>query len=151
MCEVEHGVFTPLVLSTTGSLGCEATTFYKHVADIISWKQQKQYTNIICWLWCRLSFAILRSAIMCVRDSQSSYHRLRCEIDITLATAECLLTQWNHTLKHHQYTSFYCFSLFLFSLSYLNICTVAFEYHLHVALISAAGLTITGLDRTSKM
>ena len=31
--EVEHGVFTPLVLSTTGGMGREATTFYKRSAD----------------------------------------------------------------------------------------------------------------------
>ena len=91
--EVEHGVFTPLVLSTTRSLGREATTFYKCLADLISSKQQKHYSNVMCWLRCRLSFAILRSAIMCVRGSRSSYHRPRCEIDITLATAEDLLTQ----------------------------------------------------------
>ena len=29
MHEVEHGVFTPLVLSTTGGMGREATVFYK--------------------------------------------------------------------------------------------------------------------------
>ena len=72
--EVEHGVFTPLVLSTTGGLGREATTFYKRLADLISAKQQKPYSNdiVMCWLRCRLSFAILRSAIMCVRGSRSS-------------------------------------------------------------------------------
>ena len=91
--EVEHGVFTPLVLSTTGGLGSEATTFYKRLADLISSKQQKHYSNVMCWLRCRLSFAILRSAIMCIRGSRSSYHRPRCEIDITLATAEGLLIQ----------------------------------------------------------
>ena len=36
--EVEHGVFTPPVLSTTGGLGREATTFYKRLADLISSK-----------------------------------------------------------------------------------------------------------------
>ena len=30
--EVEHGVFTPLVLSTTDGMGHEATTFYKRLA-----------------------------------------------------------------------------------------------------------------------
>ena len=89
--EVEHGVFTPLVLSTTGGLGREATTFYKRLADLISLKQQKHY-SVICWR-CRLSSAILRSAIMSIRGSQSSYHRSRREIDITLATAEGLFTQ----------------------------------------------------------
>ena len=31
---VEHGLFTPLVFTTTGSMGREGTTFYKRLADI---------------------------------------------------------------------------------------------------------------------
>ena len=34
--EVESGVFTPLVLSSTGGMGKEATTFYKRLADMIA-------------------------------------------------------------------------------------------------------------------
>ena len=64
---VEHSVFAPLVLSATGSLGCEATAFYKCLADLISSKQQKHHTNVTCWLRCWLAFSILQSAIMCVR------------------------------------------------------------------------------------
>ena len=33
--DVECGVFTPQVFSTTGSMGLEETTFYKHLADMI--------------------------------------------------------------------------------------------------------------------
>ena len=39
--EVEHGVFTPLVLSTTGGMGREAAKFYKRLADGISRKERK--------------------------------------------------------------------------------------------------------------
>ncbi len=42
--EGKHGVFTPPVLSTTGGLGCEASTFYKRLAGHISSKQQKHTT-----------------------------------------------------------------------------------------------------------
>jgi len=31
---------TPLILSTTGGVGRETTTFYKHFADIIAQKRQ---------------------------------------------------------------------------------------------------------------
>ena len=41
--EVEHGVFTPFVLSTTGGMGREATTFYKRLADTITQKRQHPY------------------------------------------------------------------------------------------------------------
>ena len=61
--EVEHGVFTPLVLSTTGGMAREATTFYKRLADELSRKQDKLFMG---WIRCRLSFAILRLCV-CVR------------------------------------------------------------------------------------
>ena len=86
--EVEHGVFTPLVLSTTGGMGREATTFYKRLADGISRKEQKQYSVVMGWIRCRLSFAILCSAILCIRGSRSSHHRPKHELNITLATSE---------------------------------------------------------------
>ena len=71
--DVEHGVFTPLVFSTSGAMGRDATTFYKRLADVLSEKQDKAYFHIMGWLRCRLSFAILRSAIMCLRGCRSSY------------------------------------------------------------------------------
>ena len=86
--DVEHGVFTPIVFTTTGGMGREAATFYKRLADMIAGKQQKPYSTVMGWLRCRLSFATLRSAIMCVRGSRSSRHRPICVPDITLATAE---------------------------------------------------------------
>ena len=86
--EVEHGVFTPLVLSTTGGMAREATTFYKRLADELSRKQDKQYSLVMGWVRCRLSFAILRSAILCIRGSRSSRHRPVSELNIELAAAE---------------------------------------------------------------
>ena len=86
--EVEHGFFTPLVLSTTGGMAREATTFYKRLADELSRKQDKQYSLVMGWIRCRLSFAILRSAILCIRGSRSSRHRPVSELNIELAAAE---------------------------------------------------------------
>ena len=62
--EVEHWVFTPLVLSATGGMAREATTFYKRLADQLSRKQEKQYSIVMGWIHCHLSFAIIRSAIV---------------------------------------------------------------------------------------
>ena len=54
---VEHGVFTPLVFSTSGGMGREGSTFYKHLADMLSRKQEKSYAIVMgcIWLRCRLS------------------------------------------------------------------------------------------------
>jgi hypothetical protein len=86
---VERGVFTPLVLSTTGGMGREAETFYKCFADMISNKRQQKYSATIGWLRCRMSFASLRSSIMCIRGSRSSIHRsIFGDSNISLATSE---------------------------------------------------------------
>ena len=82
---MEHGVFTPLVLSATGGMGREAAIFYKRLADGISRKEHKEYSVVMGWIRCRLSFAILRSAILCIRGSRSSRHRPVHELNITLA------------------------------------------------------------------
>ena len=65
--EVKRGVFTPLVFSSTGRMACECTTFFKRLADLLSVKKQLPYSQVLCWFRCRLSFALLRSAIMAVR------------------------------------------------------------------------------------
>ena len=92
--DVEHSVFTPLVFSSTGGMGNEATfEFYKRLADMMSWKQQKPYSVVINWLRCRLSFAAIRSSILCIRGTRSSSKRPLCDADITLATSEGLIPQ----------------------------------------------------------
>ena len=81
-------VFTPLIFSTTGSIGREGTTFYKRLADLLSHKQGKSYGVVMGWLRCRLSFAILRSAIMCIRGTRSTFGHPIMEVNPTLASAE---------------------------------------------------------------
>ena len=74
--------------STAGGMAREATTFYKRLADELSRKQDKQYSLVMGWIRCRLSFAILRSAILCIRGSRSSRHHPVRELNIELAAAE---------------------------------------------------------------
>ena len=84
--EIEHGVFTPLVLSTSGGMGREAQTFYKH---LVSLKRDVPYCSLMGWLRCKLSFATLRSAVMCIRGSRSSrHHAVRDSSDTVLVCAE---------------------------------------------------------------
>ena len=87
--EIEHGVFTPLVMSTTGGMGREAQTFYKRLADMLAQKREMQYSILMGWLRCKLGFAILRSAVLCIRGSRSSrHHPIKDNTDITLACSE---------------------------------------------------------------
>ena len=85
--EVEHAVFTPLVLSTCGGMSRETTTFYKKLAADLATKRKLQYSEVLGWLRCRISFALLRSAIMAIRGSRSSSHS-GAPADILLASRE---------------------------------------------------------------
>ena len=49
----------------------KCTTFFKRLADLQSVKKQLPYSQVLCWIQCRLSFAQLRSTIMAVRGSRS--------------------------------------------------------------------------------
>ena len=48
--EVEHGVFTPLVLSSLGRMGRETTVFYKQLAEHVSQKWEESYSVVMGWL-----------------------------------------------------------------------------------------------------
>ena len=72
---VDHGSFTPLVFSSTGSAGPMADTFLQRLAGKLSEKDGVSYSSTIAWLRCRFSFALLRGSILCIRGSRS---RKRC-------------------------------------------------------------------------
>ena len=56
--EVEHASFTPLVMSATGGLAKEADTFYKRLASLLSTNWDHPYSSTLCWLRCRLCYAL---------------------------------------------------------------------------------------------
>ena len=87
--DIEQSSFTPLVLSATGGMGAEATTFYKHLASKLSQKWETPYSKVFCWLRCRLSFSLIRSAIQAIRGARSSQgHAARPPISVDLITTE---------------------------------------------------------------
>ena len=72
--DIERGVFTTLVLSTNRGMGQEANTFYKRLADMIAQKRKHIYSVVMGWLRSQLSFALIRSSVMCIRGSRSSQY-----------------------------------------------------------------------------
>ena len=74
--------------SSSGGMAREATVFYQRLAELVILKREESYSVIMGWLRCRLSFALLRSAIHCIRGSHSSFGRPVHEDDASLAVAE---------------------------------------------------------------
>ena len=71
--EVEHGSFSPLVFSAAGGMGSIASIVYKRLASLLAEKRGNSYSSTLHWLRCRLNFSLLRSAIMCIRGSRSTF------------------------------------------------------------------------------
>ena len=91
--DVEHSSFTPLVFSTSGGMGKAATVFYRRLADLLAEKHNAPYSSTMAWLRTRLSFALLRSSLLCLRGWRPG-NRQSMEIDrdiITVAATEARL------------------------------------------------------------
>ena len=69
---VDHGSFCPLVFATSGATGPLCDWFLKHLAGKVADRDPSEYSCVIAWLRCRISFALLSSAVMCIRGSRSS-------------------------------------------------------------------------------
>ena len=85
--EVEHGSFTPLVFGTNGGMGDECSTFLKQLATKILEKSYNTYAETMTWLRTKLSFAILKSVILCVRGTRTPFYKHSME-DVGLNNVE---------------------------------------------------------------
>ena len=72
---VDRGSFTPLVFTTDGCCAPECQRFLSRLCGKLADKDSRPYSQTISFVRGRLSFALLRAAIMCLRGSRSSYHR----------------------------------------------------------------------------
>ena len=89
--EVEHAIFTPLVMSATGGMGRAGTTFYRRLASMISEKRNTKYIQTLNWINCKLSFVLLSTAIMSVRGAR--FTRYHAASEITLGPIDIQLAE----------------------------------------------------------
>ena len=73
---VEQSSFTPLVFSITCGMGRECSTFVKRLRQMISLKRKEKRSVITYGIRCKISYALLRSSLLCVQGSckMSSEH-----------------------------------------------------------------------------
>ena len=87
--EVEQGSFTPLVMSLSGGCANAASVCYKRLASMLAEKWDQPYSSTLAWMRCKLSFALLRSAIQCIRGARSAsgraFHHVIPPTDLVLA------------------------------------------------------------------
>jgi len=84
--EVEHGDFNPLVFTCTGGMAPQCHLVMKRLAEQLSAKLNLQHSVVSGWLRCRLSFALLRTTLLCVRATR--HKRFVIDNNIELAVSE---------------------------------------------------------------
>ena len=73
--EVEQGTFTPLVFTTIGEMSDEYQRHHSRLAELISAKKQENYATTVSWIKTKVSFAILRTVLVCLRGTRSRQGR----------------------------------------------------------------------------
>ena len=87
--EVEQGTFTPLVFTSTGGMADECKRFHSHLAELLALKKGDDYATTISWIRAKVSFAILRSALLCLRGTRRKRRAANIsDIDITSESAQ---------------------------------------------------------------
>ena len=72
IAEIEHATFIPVVISCTGGMGRSAQALFKRIAALITDKEDVNHYSDILWnIRCRINFALLRSALICIRGARS--------------------------------------------------------------------------------
>ena len=91
--DIEQGTFTPLVFSTTGGMGEECYRFHSRLAELLAIKKGETYATTMSWIRARVSFALLRGALVCLRGSRGRkrIHDIR-TIDLELENGLALAT-----------------------------------------------------------
>ena len=78
-CEDRRAQFTPICVSVDGVFGSESEVFIKRIAESLTVKWEKPYSDVIGWIRTRLGFAVLRATILCLRGSRVKWRSLGVE------------------------------------------------------------------------
>jgi hypothetical protein len=71
--QIEMGSFTPLIFSTSGGIASNSETakFYVRLAELIADKRDNTKNEVMTWVRCRISFSLVRSALLCLRGTRT--------------------------------------------------------------------------------
>ena len=68
--QVEHGSFTPVVMTANGGFARESAKFYARLAGLIASKRNTQYSVVSAWIKRKVVFSLMNSIGLCVRGSR---------------------------------------------------------------------------------
>lgn len=72
---VDKGSFTPLIYTTFGGWGPQATVYHKKLASLIAKKRNEEYQHVINHIRTKVRFSLLRSVLVAVRGERGKKDR----------------------------------------------------------------------------
>ena len=86
--ETEHSSFNALVFACSGGAGPSASRVMKQLATKISEKRGEPYADTISYIRTKISFALLRSCVLCLRGCRALKPRVLSETSISAVVEE---------------------------------------------------------------
>ena len=68
--QVEHGSFTPIVMSSLGGFGIETSRFVSRLIEKLSTKKDMEQSVVANYVRTKISFELIRSQVACIRGSR---------------------------------------------------------------------------------
>ena len=68
--DVEHSTFMPLIFACTGGTAPSANKVIQRLAEKLSEKRSETYSDTVNYIRTKVSFALIRSAVLCLRGSR---------------------------------------------------------------------------------
>ena len=68
--DIDHGTFTPLILTIKGVMGHECEKFFKTLAEKLAKKKGERYEEIMRYIRIKVSFLVTKAALLCLRGTR---------------------------------------------------------------------------------
>ena len=72
--QIEHGSFTPLVMSAAGGIGREYKKFFARLAEMISYERGTSHSVMAAWVRRKITFLLIKSIRICLRVSRTVFY-----------------------------------------------------------------------------
>ena len=100
--EVDHGIFTPLVFTTTGVMSHERTIFYKCLAQKLNVKKNERCEEIVRYMRVKFSFLAPFSAQIYSCFRSHYMNMIPCAKRCPCSKVNLTLSTWIEVSKSHE-------------------------------------------------
>ena len=64
-------IYKYILITTTGGMSGECKRYHSRLAELIAAKKGEDYSTTMSWIRAKFSFAILQSALLCLRGTRA--------------------------------------------------------------------------------